>query len=76
MSRIYDIADLSYPATDKEAAIALIGELGLSVRGQYVARGLLETRLELGDTLLQAWALILEIALLQGTGQRSRARRF
>jgi hypothetical protein len=72
MSRIYDIADLSYPAIDKEAAIALIAELGLTVRGEYVARGLLETRMAMGHTLLESWAIVLECALLQG----SRARRF
>jgi hypothetical protein len=77
MTRIYDIADLSYPPRDMEMAIALIPELGLSTRAQFVARGLLQCRLALGDSLLEAWALILECALRNSSeARRSRAKRF
>jgi hypothetical protein len=70
MTRIVALEDVSYPPRDMEMALSLIPELGLSVRAEYIARGLFETRLAMGHSLLESWAIVLECAL-----QGSRARR-
>ena len=72
MTRIIALEDLAYEPLNQEMAIALIAELGLSTRAEFIARGLFQCRLAMGDSLLESWSRVLECALIQG----SRAKRF